>query len=88
MTEISPFCQGASTAIAVCEVLEKHRLEDTAKRLAGAVIQMMNGYYDQLTRSNNQLETEMEVLEHCKTFMPRSLYPGDLRAEEGKVTDV
>jgi len=82
MSDVSPFCQGAQTAIAVCQVLEGHGMESTAKKLAGAVIRMMNGYYDQLTRSYNQLETEMEVLEHCKTFMPKTLYPGDIRAEQ------
>ena len=78
----STFVQGAQTAIAVCVALDGHDMPGVSKKLAGAVIQMMNGYYDQLTRSSNQLETEMQVLEHCKEFMPKTLYPGDLRAEQ------
>lgn len=87
MHVMTEFTDGATIAIAVVRALESQGIEGTAVRLAEGIAQMMNGYYDLLVRMGNRQETEIQVLQHVAKFMPKTMYPGDMRVEQESVDE-
>jgi len=76
----SDFLRGANMILEVADTSED---DPWSRKLFVGLALMVNAYHERLVRSVNRIESEEDVIEHLKQFLPPTLYPGDMRAEEG-----
>ena len=75
----SDFIRGAKLILEVVDRVDEASAYDLRLGLA----MMANSYHEKLVRASNRIESEEQVITHLKQFLPPTLYPGDMRAEEG-----
>lgn len=82
----SEFIEGCEEALDVASTLNSEGYSHLSRDLRIAIVKMLNGYHERLVRSINRIESEKTVLDHAKKHIPKSKYPGDMRAE-GEVVE-